>query len=91
MKVKRGGAGRCQPVAEGKGVCGDEEFEGSRMQSSAPRNTKSIRHVRGMSLPDKTLGSGKQIKVTKELLRNNLIIFLKNPHGFSGYSKKYIR
>ena len=48
------GAGRCQPLAEGKGVLGDEESEGSRMQSSAPRNTNNIRHVSGVSLHNKT-------------------------------------
>jgi len=48
------GAGRCQPLAEGKGVHGDVESEGSRMQSSAPRNTNNIRHVSGVSLRFKT-------------------------------------
>ena len=47
------GAGRCQPLAEGKGVHREVESEGSRMQNSAPRNTNIIRHKRGMSLHDK--------------------------------------
>ena len=47
------GAGRCQPLAEGKGVFREEESEGSRKQSSAPRNTNNIRHTSGMSLLDK--------------------------------------
>jgi len=47
------GAGRCQPLAKGKGVRGDAESEGSHRQSSAPRNTNIIRHKRGMSLHNK--------------------------------------
>ena len=47
------GAGRCQPLAEGKGVHCEVESEGSRRQSSALRNTNIIRHKRGMSLPNK--------------------------------------
>ena len=48
------GAGRCQPLAEGKGVHREVESEGSLMQSSAPRNTNNIRHVSGVSLLYKT-------------------------------------
>ena len=48
------GAGRCQPLAEGKRVHREVESEGSLMQSSAPRNTNNIRHVRGVSLLYKT-------------------------------------
>jgi hypothetical protein len=44
------GAGRCQPLAKGKGVHREVESEGSRRQSSAPRNTNIIRHKRGTSL-----------------------------------------
>jgi hypothetical protein len=47
------GAGRCQPLAKGKGVCREAESEGSRRQSSAPRNTNIIRHKRGTSLHNK--------------------------------------
>jgi len=47
-------AGCCQALAEGKGVFREEESDGSRMQSSAPRNTNNIRHVSGVSLHNKT-------------------------------------
>jgi len=47
------GAGRCQPLAKGKGVRREAESEGSQRQSSAPRNTNNIRHKRGMSLHNK--------------------------------------
>ena len=33
-----------QPLAQGKGVHREVESEGSRRQSSGPRNTNSIRH-----------------------------------------------
>ncbi len=35
-----------QPLAEGKGVHREVESEGSWKQSSAPRNTNRIRHIR---------------------------------------------
>jgi len=35
-----------QPLAEGKGVHREVESEGSWRQSSAPRNTNHIRHIR---------------------------------------------
>lgn len=35
--------GHVQPLAEGKGVCGDAESEGSRRQSCDPRNTNFVR------------------------------------------------
>lgn len=36
----------CQPLANSKGVVGDCESEGSFRQSSDPRNTNIIRHIR---------------------------------------------
>lgn len=40
------GAGSSQPLAQGKGVHRELESEGSRRQSSEPRNTNDIRHIR---------------------------------------------
>ena len=36
----------CQPLANSKGVHWEVESEGSRRQSSDPRNTNIIRHIR---------------------------------------------
>ena len=40
------GACSRQPLAQGKGVHCEVESEGSRRQTSAPRNTNHIRHIR---------------------------------------------
>jgi len=48
----------CQPLAEGKGVHREVESEGSRRQTSAPRNTNHIRRNRWDKIT-------KQIKVQK--------------------------
>lgn len=40
------GAGSCQPLAKSKGVLREEESEGSWRQSSDPRNTNHIRHLK---------------------------------------------
>jgi len=39
------GVGSYQPLAAGKGVCGDTESEGSREQNLGLRNTNNMRHI----------------------------------------------
>ncbi|MDR1540285.1 MAG: hypothetical protein LBU32_20245 [Clostridiales bacterium] len=47
------GAGRCQPLAKGKGVRRGVESEGSRRQNSALGSTEIIRRKRGVSPPNR--------------------------------------